>query len=218
VGRLTCGAHPQNTSDEVARVAVILCSCRPDWRAWWRTHVLPSAGNIELVEVLDTSPVGRARNRGLAQTSAPYVTWWDDDDWIAPGIVERQLALLEGGASYAGFRRGVFYDLHADRFRRYAVPRDRMIFPFAMFRRDVALSSEFDDGKHASDSRYLAEIQRRWGPGVEVDQGAEPQAIFLDHPNSLNARSLRRTQRYPLRWIDLWAEPPAIRSALKSLR
>lgn len=49
---------------------------------------------VELVVVAGVSPVGRARNEGLARATGDYIAWVDADDSVEPDYVETVLAVL----------------------------------------------------------------------------------------------------------------------------
>jgi glycosyltransferase involved in cell wall biosynthesis len=56
---------------------------------------LPTFPNARLVRLGDTTGLSAGRNRGVAEASAPVVTFIDGDDWIAEGYLDQALALFE---------------------------------------------------------------------------------------------------------------------------
>jgi glycosyltransferase involved in cell wall biosynthesis len=51
--------------------------------------------NARLVRLDATTGLSAGRNRGVAESSAPVVTFLDGDDWIAPGYLDEALARFE---------------------------------------------------------------------------------------------------------------------------
>lgn len=67
--------------------------------------------------------VARARNRGMAETSAPWVAWVDDDDLWAPDKLESQLAAIQAtpGARWS-FVEAVVVDVQLQPVRWQRIP------------------------------------------------------------------------------------------------
>jgi glycosyltransferase involved in cell wall biosynthesis len=60
------------------------------------THEVAGALGVRCVRQDRCGP-GAARNRGIAETTAPLLAFLDADDWFAPGKLQRQAELLGGG-------------------------------------------------------------------------------------------------------------------------
>jgi len=67
--------------------------------------------------------IGAKRNVGCEHARADLVAHWDDDDWIAPWRLARQLELLATErADVCGLDRLIYFDPRTDRAWRYAWP------------------------------------------------------------------------------------------------
>jgi glycosyltransferase involved in cell wall biosynthesis len=66
---------------------------------------------IRLIHLAESRTIGEKRNFGCARAGGEVICHWDDDDYSAPGRLERQIALLlESGRSMVGFSHMRFTD------------------------------------------------------------------------------------------------------------
>jgi glycosyltransferase involved in cell wall biosynthesis len=74
--------------------------------------LLPLDERIQLIHLAEKPfSIGEKRNFGVSQASGDVICHWDDDDWSAPGRLQRQVdALLTSGKQVAGFHSMRFTD------------------------------------------------------------------------------------------------------------
>ncbi|MBN1978941.1 MAG: glycosyltransferase [Anaerolineae bacterium] len=231
-------------SDEVKTLVSCICVTegRPafmpwllwnfDRQHWFRRELLivdsspepfsvDGRGDVRVVTAPPGTGVARKRNLGLREARGDIVTWFDDDDWQHPDKLTWLVEALQGGAPYAGSRRGWFVDLAGKGCEPYRAPQRQIVFNSAGFRREVALSLPFDEKlRQASDTRWMQELATRHG-GKAVALKHEAMFFWLCHWENLSNPAKRKRFSEPLSVLERVIGPEAwgdTGDALQALR
>lgn len=152
------------------------------------------------------------RNLALDAAQGELVAWFDDDDWQHPQRLELLAPLILEQTAFAGPTRSWFVDLFAERCRRYE-GHSSIIFNSALFRRALAQSVRFDEGRHrASDTLWLRELGKV-GHGERVNGPA--LTVWLCHDGNISNPRQRRAFPHPLEELrhslgtEAWADTDA---------
>ena len=132
-----------------------------------------------------------ARRRHREHFAPDYLFWLDDDDYLHPDRVRRQVALLDEhpDTPYVAFTAAFFLDM-----------KTRMLCPFesggaaplalTMFRRETLAAVAFDESlDYGEDTEYMRRVEAKFGPGLRI---RDPyMTVFGCHPynTSKEARS-----------------------------
>ncbi|MBK8095570.1 MAG: glycosyltransferase family 2 protein [Planctomycetes bacterium] len=148
----------------------------------------------------DQKGPGAARNRGVAETTAPFVAFLDADDWFAPAKLERQLArLAELGAALVCSDAWIVSGDKVVRCKNqhHVVPSvltlerllqgNPVICSTVLARREsIARAGGFDE-----DPRLIAtedyDLWLRMAQHEPIAYLAEPLSFYRVHPGSLSA-------------------------------
>jgi predicted O-methyltransferase YrrM len=103
--------------------------------------------------------IGAKRNLGCEEARADLVAHWDDDDWIAPWRLTRQLEVLtREGADVCGLDRLLYFDPAGDRAWRYVWPsgvRPWLSDGTLLYTKDFWRRNPFPDSSMGVDCRFL---------------------------------------------------------------
>src|SRR5205085_2167040 len=76
------------------------------------SDVVPTDERIRYVRLDRRLPIGAKRNLGCEMSAAELIAHWDDDDWIGPHRLSRQVGeLLRTGADLCGLHTVLHYTL-----------------------------------------------------------------------------------------------------------
>jgi len=147
--------------------------------------------DVRVIRTHHRAGVAHKRNLALKHARGEIVTWFDDDDWQHPEKLERLARALRAGKPFAGSAESWFLDLNTLRCTRYRSSGRRILFNSAGFLTGEARQVAFPTHvKKASDTRWLAALQRRFGTTGEVlDQ---PLFFWLCHGGNLSNPATKR--------------------------
>ena len=122
-------------------------------------------GRVRYAGLERPAVLGAKRNRACELARGEVIVHWDDDDWMAPDRLSRQVgALLRDGADVCGAAR----QLYLDRPRRaawlYAYPRGRRPWVAGntlCYTRAAWARSPFPEVRVGEDTRFVWADQRR---------------------------------------------------------
>jgi glycosyltransferase involved in cell wall biosynthesis len=87
-------------------------------------HLMPDDERVRYTAL--ESVLGAKRNHACALARGELIVHWDDDDWMAPDRLRRQVVpLLDDGADVCGAASLLYLDRNRRRAWRYAYPRGR---------------------------------------------------------------------------------------------
>lgn len=183
-----------------------------DRQLWRRKELLivdsspvPFESHRKDVEVITMPPgcgIPQKRNRALGAARGEYVAWFDDDDWQHPQRLRRLVGCLaDSESSYAGTNRSWFVDLEKLRCSLYS--SRQLLFNTAVFRRDRARSTRFDESMPRGSDVPWMQAQRHFRHSLlaragESSSGSSPLVgqtlgFWLCHEHNVsNPRSQRR--------------------------
>lgn len=103
IPNLNCGRYLRQCLDSIAaqtwqpaEVVVVDGGSSDDSQEVWREWATTGAPNYEMAWIYDYHPgIAVARNRGVRETTAPWIVQLDADDWIQPQYVERCWSISE---------------------------------------------------------------------------------------------------------------------------
>lgn len=85
--------------------------------------LIPGHAHIRYIRTKKFATLGEKRNYCIAQCSGDYIMHWDDDDWMAPHRISRQMdAMLNSRAAVCGLQQMYFYDAANGRCWLYQYP------------------------------------------------------------------------------------------------
>ena len=128
----------------------------------------------------------RARIDILKTTAWDTLIWLDDDDYLHPDRVARQVKLLEEHpeAPYTAFTAAHFLDMKT---RRLCPFESGGAAPLAltMLRRHVVEAISFDTSlDYGEDTRYMMLVESKFGPGLRVHDPY--MTVFGCHPYNVS--------------------------------
>lgn len=151
---------------------------------------------VEVIVMSDDGeePIGRKRNRLLAQSQGAWVVFVDDDDLVSPQYVARILKALELNPDCVGFWVNRYVNgvlgggaCHSLRYSKYATrdDGDELIFErtpnhLNPIRREIALKAGFPEKNWGEDSDYAKRVYPLLESEVFID---EPLYDYLYTPN-----------------------------------
>lgn len=152
----------------------------------------------------------RPRPHNALDGAADYLFWLDDDDYLHPNRVRRQMQLLEEhpDAPYVAYTAAFFLDMKTRRLCPYesggAAP-----LALTMFRRETLAAVAFDESlDYGEDTRYMMLVEEKFGPGLRI---RDPyMTVFGCHPYN-TSREARANMvfsipldelREPLGWTE----------------
>ena len=111
----------------------------------------------------ETRTVGEKRNYALEQSRGEFVAHWDDDDWIAPSRLSRQVhELKQSGADIAGLRSLLYYKAETGEAWNYSYPageRPWLAGGTLMYRRALGIEYRFPDITVGEDTAFLRRLK-----------------------------------------------------------
>lgn len=164
------------------------------WLVWQtQKQTTPTGGGYYMNEACKTlgerrESVRRHRESGNKHfpTGRDYYFWLDDDDYLHPDRVRRQIAVLEDhpNAPYTAFTAGYFLDMKTRKLCPYesggAAP-----LALTMFRRETLEAISFDESLgYGEDTRYMMLVEAKFGAGVRI---RDPyMTVFGCHPYNMS--------------------------------
>ena len=110
--------------------------------------LLPADPRVRYHRLDRRLPLGAKRNRAVELARGELVAHWDDDDWMAPDRLTRQVAALRAsGADACGTRELLYYQLSAGQAWRYRYEGTRpwLAGPTLLYRRAAWERAPFPD-------------------------------------------------------------------------
>jgi O-antigen biosynthesis protein len=144
--------------------------------------------------------LGAKRNLACELSRGALVAHWDDDDWMAPDRLSRQVeALLAAGADACGTRDLLHYHLAAGEAWLYRYPRDErpwLVGGTLLYRREAWEAHRFPEIDVGEDTGFV----RRLPPERLHAMEGEPFYVAVVHGANSSAKNLRdrRWERRPL--------------------
>lgn len=140
-------------------------------------------------EIVDEeTPIGTMRNLAMDKAEGDYATFIDDDDWQHPEKLSDLATLIyDTERPVTGFGvRGWFMDLWRRKVGHFSGAD--VLFANAIFKVDQVRSTRFDSRPRASDTRWMAQLELRFGP-LKGSASLEPPAIWIQHGQNTTDRS-----------------------------
>lgn len=161
--------------------------------------------NDELYQVVPSEHGGISpkRTAALVAARAPFITWFDDDDWQSPRKLEMAMdALIENEHSAAGSRHAYMYSVESGRASLYESTYEPIIFNSAVYRKN-SVPQNFDSTKITGEDTEWCERWLKMRPSY-VTLG-EPTHAWLCHGrnivNKANSRFFQEANPIP---FDEW--------------
>lgn len=142
-------------------------------------QMVPGVGVRVFRDNLETV-YGTKCQRLLDSSTADYISFLDDDDWIAEDFIETIMAALEEGPDYVGFKvlytedgipqQPVFHTLQYGGWVNAPEALYRDIVHFNPIRRDLAIQGEWEGGDGA-DARWAQRLR---------ECGCVKNEVFID--------------------------------------
>ena len=150
----------------------------------------PADPRIRYVRLSTRLLLGTKRNRACELAQGELIAHWDDDDWMAPHRLSRQVrALLAAGADLCGAPRQIYYDPVHDRawLYQYAGGSQRYVAGNTLcYRRAFWQANPFPEIQVGEDTRFI------WSPRARK-LAATPDwdyYIGLLHANNTSPKGL----------------------------
>lgn len=186
----------------IPTVACLVCTNRPEWEPWWRMQIgKQTIPKHELRVIVDDSsntlPEKRTWLMGAALDSrAPFVAWFDDDDWADPARLEGAVEILEATGTFdaVGNVRSRFVSVESRLTIQYQAP-EGIIFNGAVFRASTCPRT-FAKGRLVSEDTEWLERWHRDGPNYII--ASEPMHFWMCHRKNITNRVTERSFRSPL--------------------
>jgi hypothetical protein len=125
---------------------------------------------------------GQLRNVAIAKASGEYLVWVDDDDWQHPSRIRWLVEAIEStDEPWAGWCGGWLYSPKHHAVARLRGSNTRVSNGGAIYRREAVKDTAYDDGKCASDARWLTELHKRHGTKGLVLEDDRPHALWTRH-------------------------------------
>jgi hypothetical protein len=146
--------------------------------------------------------ISAKREEALVITDAPFVTWFDDDDWQAPDKLARGLASMGESTSAVGARHAYMYSIESGQASLYESTYEPIIFNSAVYRKN-SVPQNFDSTKITGEDTEWCERWLKTRPSY-VTLG-EPTHAWLCHGrnivNKANSRFFEEPNPIP---FDEW--------------
>jgi glycosyltransferase involved in cell wall biosynthesis len=126
--------------------------------------VAPDHPGIRYLRLPQRRRIGTKRNIAVEAARGELIAHWDDDDWMAPDRLARQVgALLDSDADICGLRDLYFYDCQAGRLWLYTYPRDQRFWLAGgslLYRKSLWARCRFPDAQIGEDALFLWRMPR----------------------------------------------------------
>jgi hypothetical protein len=126
--------------------------------------------------------ISAKRQEALTIARAPFITWFDDDDWQAPDKLARCLGAMQEGNSAAGARHAYMYSIHSGQATTYESTYEPIIFNSAVYRKD-SVPPNFDVTKITGEDTDWHERWLKTRPSYVTL--AEPTHAWLCHGRNI---------------------------------
>ncbi|HEX6747316.1 MAG TPA: glycosyltransferase family 2 protein [Longimicrobium sp.] len=136
--------------------------------------------------------LGAKRNSLVELSRGELIAHWDDDDWMAPDRLSRQVAALRAAkADACGTRSLLYYHLAAGEAWRYRYPdgaRPWLAGPTLLYRREAWEASPFADDLHVGEDTAFV-----WALDLARLHAMDDDSFYvaLAHGGNTSAKSLR---------------------------
>jgi glycosyltransferase involved in cell wall biosynthesis len=121
--------------------------------------LVPADPRIRYLRLAKRHTIGAKRTIGVHEAAGEIIVHWDDDDWMAPARVSRQVAgLLAQDVDVSGLNRMSYLDIRSRRCWRYTYPRRLRPWiaePTFCYRREVGIRTPFPDQDLAAGTTWL---------------------------------------------------------------
>lgn len=134
--------------------------------------------------------VGAKRNMGCEMSMGELIAHWDDDDWMSPTRLSRQVDYLLGsGAAVCGLDRLLYYEPYAGRAWLYCGrngQRAALAGGTLLYRRDTWNAHRFPEQDVGEDTGFMYQLN----PGGLQAMDAADIYVGLIHPHNTAAKAL----------------------------
>jgi len=124
--------------------------------------LVPDDPRIRYVALAERMVLGAKRNLACDLARGAFIAHWDDDDWIAPQRLSRQVSVLQTtGAELCGAARQLYYQPSANRawLYEYPVAHRRWVAGNTLcYRKSFWTRNRFPDIQVGEDTRFV------WSP------------------------------------------------------
>jgi hypothetical protein len=124
--------------------------------------LVPNDSRLRLIRLERHTPLGAKRNVACHASRGELIAHWDDDDWMAPDRLSRQVAeLTASDALVTGARNLLYYRVQAGEAWLYRAPSDTRPWPVGctlVYRRSVWEAQPFDEVAIGEDSSFVARL------------------------------------------------------------
>lgn len=161
---------------------------------------MPSDDRVRYHRLPGRMSLGAKRNRACELARGELIAHWDDDDWMAPDRLSRQVAaLVASGADACGARDLLHYHLPAGEAWMYQYEdeaRPWLVGGTLLYRRAAWEEHRFPEVAVGEDTRFV----RRLRPERLHAMGDPPFYVAIVHGSNSSAKNLRdrRWHRHPL--------------------
>lgn len=119
--------------------------------------LIPADTRIRYLRLAKRHTIGAKRTLGVHEAAGEFIVHWDDDDWMGPTRVSRQVAGLHD-VDVSGLSSMSYLDIHSRRCWRYTYPRRLRPWiaePTFCYHREFGLRTPFPDQDLAAGTRWL---------------------------------------------------------------
>jgi glycosyltransferase involved in cell wall biosynthesis len=124
--------------------------------------LVPNDPRLRYIRLERRTPLGAKRNLACYASRGELIAHWDDDDWMAPDRLSRQVsALLAADAVATGARDVLYYRIHAGDAWLYHGPADAQPWPVGgtlVYRRQAWEAHAFDEIGVGEDTSFVASL------------------------------------------------------------
>ena len=148
--------------------------------------LVPESNRVRLIELANSSEIGRKRNFGCEHAAGDVIAHWDDDDYSAPDRLTRQIALLtQSGKAVTGYYSMRFTD--GGRWWRYGNDRTFALGTSLCYRRDWWNENRFPCLQVGEDNRF---VENAFAQGQLLSVDANDLMYATIHPGNTSPRTL----------------------------
>lgn len=129
------------------------------------------------------------RNLAMDNATAPYIAWFDDDDWQHPRRCEFLLAQLKNGAALTGCNSSFFYNVQDGSIKTYS--GSQILFNSLGVERKIACATRFrEDCLKASDNEWCRQIFSKTRQQTVILK-SDPLFFWLSHGKNISNPSAK---------------------------
>lgn len=139
---------------------------------------------VRYIHLHDQPNIPLKRNLAMDNATAPYIAWFDDDDWQHPRRGEILLAQLKTGALLTGCNSSFFYNVLDGSIKTYS--GSQILFNSLGVERKIAGATRFrEDCLKASDNEWCRQIFSKTRHQT-VTLKSEPLFFWLSHRKNIS--------------------------------